>query len=97
MSREVPFNRPRLRVDGWQLRAYNAIRELKVKNGATWYFAWRMRTFGEENNQVRWEELALAAEHELEHPSECGCVLPEQSCEVCRSMSHVIFVTQELD
>lgn len=29
-------------------------------------------------------EAAQRFQWEMEHPAECGCVLPEQSCSVCR-------------
>lgn len=77
----------------WRSKAEQLLNELFVKNGRASYRAWWERTF-EINEKTAdsftWREIYNLAQTELDHPHECGCVLPEQSCEVCRSIAHVI-------
>jgi hypothetical protein len=56
--------------------------------------AFCLRTFesnGKNYEDFTWKEIAEAAGNELEHPTECHCVLPEQSCHVCRATARLIY------
>jgi hypothetical protein len=62
--------------------------------GLTSWNAFCLRTFdsdGKNYEDFTWKEMAQLTEEEFNHPAECKCVLPEQSCPICRSLAQVVY------
>lgn len=81
----------------FERQAMAALQDLRDRDGETGYKAWFERSFeqdGKTADDFTWQQILAAAQIELEHPSECSCFLPDQSCAVCRSIAHVLSVAE---
>jgi hypothetical protein len=78
----------------WIVRLEIVKKKYLEQYGLVSWDAFCLRTFeaeGKNYEDFTWKEMANLAEEEFDHPAECNCILPEQSCKVCRSIAQVVY------
>jgi hypothetical protein len=80
--------------EAWIVKLERIKREYLERYGLIQWDAFCLRTFesdGKNYDDFTWKEIAELSQIELDHPAECKCCLPEQSCKVCRSIASIVY------
>lgn len=75
----------------WKVRALTATNKLEAMYSPDEYDAWKIRTFGAFTAEAfTWQQIATAAELELDNPTECTCShVNDLACPLCASIAEL--------